>query len=71
MSVKIENECVGCTSMGLYCMGSSCPNRRVERYYCDRCGAECSADNGDFGFDDLCEDCYEVLSLLESEVEGE
>ena len=62
MSVKIVNECVGCTDVGLYCIGSGCPNRRVERYYCDRCGSECSHDNGDFGFDDLCEDCYEVMS---------
>ena len=62
MSVEIVNECVGCTGVGLHCIGSSCPNRRVERYYCDRCGAECSPDNGDFGFDDLCEDCYEVMS---------
>ena len=62
MSVRIEDECVGCTDLGMYCMGSSCPNRRVERYYCDRCGAECSPDNGGFGFDDLCEDCYEVMS---------
>ena len=61
MSVKIENECVGCTDLGLYCIGSSCPKRSVERYYCDRCGAECSPDNGDFGFDDLCDDCYEVM----------
>jgi hypothetical protein len=61
MSVKIVNECVDCTGVGLHCIGSGCPNRKVERYYCDRCGAECSPDNGDFGFDDLCEDCYEVM----------
>ena len=60
MSVRIEDECVGCTDLGMYCMGSSCPNRRVERYYCDRCGAECSGDGG-FGYDELCEDCYEVM----------
>ena len=62
MSVKIVNECVGCTGLGLPCIGGGCPNRKVERYYCDRCGAECSPDNGGFGFDDLCEDCYEVMS---------
>ena len=61
MSVRIEDECVGCTDLGMYCMGSSCPNRRVERYYCDRCGAECSPDNGGFDYDDLCNDCREVL----------
>ena len=67
MSVKIVNECVGCTDLGLYCIGSSCPKQRVEKYYCDRCGAECSPDNGDFGFDDLCDDCYEVMSREDEE----
>ena len=46
MSVKIVNECVGCTGLGLPCIGGGCPNRKVERYYCDRCGAECSGDGG-------------------------
>lgn len=36
----VTDECVGCTSMGLPCMGSSCPNRNVTRYYCDRCKEE-------------------------------
>jgi len=69
MSVEISNECVGCTGVGLHCIGSSCPNRNVKRYYCDRCGTECSPDKGDFGFDDLCDDCYEVMS--EEEEDGE
>ena len=34
---KIENECCDC---GLPCLGSSCPNRNVVRYYCDECGDE-------------------------------
>ena len=34
---RIENECVDC---GLPCLGSSCPNRNVVRYYCDYCGNE-------------------------------
>lgn len=33
----VTDECVGCTSMGVPCMGDSCPNRNVVRYYCDRC----------------------------------
>lgn len=37
---KIENECVGCVSMGLHCIGVSCPNRSVVRFCCDRCGDE-------------------------------
>ena len=36
---KIENECVGCPPhMG--CMGSGCPNRNVEHFYCDKCKDE-------------------------------
>lgn len=66
MSVKIENECVGCTGLGLPCIGGGCPNRNVERYYCDRCGAECSGDGG-FGYDELCEDCYEVMASEDDE----
>lgn len=37
---EVTDECVGCTSMGLHCIGSSCPNRNVVHYYCDRCGDE-------------------------------
>ena len=33
--VKYEDECVCC---GLPCLGNSCPNRNVPRYYCDECG---------------------------------
>ena len=35
---RVENECVGCTYIGLSCMGNSCPNRNVVHYYCDKCG---------------------------------
>ena len=38
--VKIENHCVGCTDLGLHCLGSSCNNRNIEVYYCDKCGEE-------------------------------
>lgn len=34
---KIHNECVNCN---LPCMGDSCPNRKVARYYCDNCERE-------------------------------
>ena len=37
--VVYEDMCVGCPpEMG--CLGSSCPNRNVERWYCDECGEE-------------------------------
>lgn len=38
--IKYENECLGCISMGLYCIGSSCRNRNVPHFYCDECGEE-------------------------------
>lgn len=66
MSVKIVNKCVGCTDVGLHCIGSSCPNRNIEVHYCDRCGAECSPDNGGFGYDDLCHYCSETMEDDES-----
>ena len=37
---RVFNECVGCKEMGLHCLGSSCPNRAVTRYYCDKCRQE-------------------------------
>ena len=37
---KIVNECVGCTDVGLHCLGDSCRHRNVTRFYCDECGFE-------------------------------
>lgn len=37
---RVFNECVGCKDMGLYCLGSACPNREVTRYFCDKCRQE-------------------------------
>ena len=54
---KTESECVGCTSLGLYCMGAGCPNREVTRYYCDRCGSETTLYH--FDGEELCIDCIE------------
>ena len=34
--VVIEDECIGC-SPGMGCMGSTCPNRNVKHYICDKC----------------------------------
>lgn len=36
----IVDECVGCTDIGLYCIGDTCPNRNVTRHCCDSCGSE-------------------------------
>jgi hypothetical protein len=38
--IEYESECVGCTSLGLHCIGEHCPNRNVPHYYCDECGEE-------------------------------
>ena len=50
-----ESECVGCTSVGLYCLGDSCRNNNVTRYYCDHCGKEEKL----YYYDNLeiCEEC--------------
>lgn len=51
---RVESECVGCPpEMG--CLGNSCPNKNVVRYYCDCCGCEDKLyyyDN-----EELCEEC--------------
>lgn len=52
---KIENECVDCKSIGLPCLGNSCPNRSVTRFYCDRCGEEAKLYHYDS--EEICEDC--------------
>lgn len=52
---RIEDECVGCKDIGLYCIGSSCPNRNVTRYYCDRCGCEDTLYYYDS--EELCQEC--------------
>lgn len=40
MSKTYEDECVGCSTMGLACLGSSCPYRNVPHYFCDDCEDE-------------------------------
>ena len=49
---KKENECVSC---GLPCLGNSCPNRNVVRFYCDRCGEEGKLYH--YGSEELCGEC--------------
>ena len=56
---KVFNECVGCTDMGLPCKGSSCPNRSVTRFFCDKCDNE--AQLYYYGDKELCLDCIEEL----------
>ena len=56
--VKNENHCCDCATDGYRCLGSSCPNRNVEVYYCDRCG-DCIGDDDVYEVDgeDLCDSC--------------
>ena len=60
----VEDECVDC---GLPCIGSSCPNRKITRFYCDRCGEEFEPDElYDFDGEDFCKECLlEQLQTVE------
>ena len=60
--LEYENECVSC---GLPCLGSSCPNRNVPHFYCDKCGEETELYH--FDGEELCIDC--ITEMLEK-VEG-
>ncbi len=58
----IENHCCDCATPGYPCRGSSCPNRHVEVYYCDRCDEE--IEDGkihEVNGMDYCECCYDEL----------
>lgn len=60
---RVENECVGCPD-GVPCFGSSCPNRNVVRFYCDKCGEEATL--YDFDGEQVCIDCIkELLPVVE------
>lgn len=51
--IKTFNECVNC---GLPCLGDTCPNRHVTRFYCDKCGDE-TDELYEVDGEELCEDC--------------
>ena len=62
MAKRIENHCVGCTDLGLHCIGSHCRNRHVEVTVCDKCGYEIPyREIHDVDDMEYCEDCYEEL----------
>lgn len=56
--VRVENHCCGCASPAYPCLGSSCPNRRVEVHYCDNCGEELDEVYEADG-KELCAECFE------------
>ena len=58
----IENNCVQCWSVGLHCLGNSCPNVNVECIYCDFCGDEVSEDKVEtYEGKDICIYCLEEI----------
>ena len=59
--VRIENHCCDCASPGYPCLGSSCPNRRVEVHYCDQCGEELDTihEVDEVSGKELCSSCHE------------
>lgn len=65
--VKTESHCVGCTSLGMRCIGDSCPNRDVSHYYCDKCGDELTYDEiYDVDGEELCEFCLKQMFKREA-----
>lgn len=63
---KIEDMCCGCATDGYPCRGSSCPNRNVSVFYCDKCGCELGDEMYEADGEDLCADC--LLEMFRKEV---
>jgi hypothetical protein len=58
--IRYENQCVGCpTEKG--CLGSACPNRSVEVYYCDKCNEEIYEDVYEVDGKEFCEECLKDM----------
>lgn len=62
---EIVDNCVGCTSMGLYCMGVGCPNRAHEVYTCDKCHTETELYY--YEGKELCMEC--IMEMVQEELE--
>ena len=73
MARKLLDNCVGCTSMGLYCRGSACPNSSpIVEYTCDKCGTELDPEDlYDVDGDMLCAECilneYKTIAQIEED----
>ena len=66
--VKIENHCCDCAVPGYPCRGSSCPNRNVKVYFCDRCREEIDPDEVyEVDGEDLCEECLKKMFIKDTE----
>ena len=57
--IVYEDECVGCSTIFGNCLGYACPNKRVPRLYCDRCGKE--EDLYEFDGEQLCIECIKEM----------
>lgn len=64
MGVRYEDQCCDC---GLPCLGSSCPNKNVPVWYCDRCGDE-GVDLYEVDGKEVCEYCaIKMLPVVHKE----
>lgn len=53
----IENDCCDCAAPAYPCLGSSCPNRHVPHYYCDKCKQEFDPSELYVADKELCAEC--------------
>lgn len=61
--IKEVDNCVDCRSMGLHCIGASCPNRRRKVHCCDNCELEETLYHFEGG--EYCIDCItEMLEMV-------
>ena len=58
--IRYEDHCCDCAVPGYPCLGSSCPNRNVPVYYCDKCGEEIE-EIYEVDGEELCEDCLKDM----------
>lgn len=68
--IKIVDDCVGCTSMGLPCKGLSCRNRSHEIQCCDKCESEEALYHFEGG--EYCFECFlDMGGVLEDDEDDE
>lgn len=64
--IRIENQCTGCSDLGIPCLGRCCPNQRVPVFYCDnrKCIASNTGTDRLFKVDgsELCMDCVTEIA---------
>ena len=64
--VVFENQCTGCSDLGIPCLGNCCPNRRVPVFYCDNHNCSSSHEGTDrlfkVGDSQLCMSCVQALA---------